>query len=125
MLRWVKEGNDWPNPDTTTQNDVPDEVITEKRANAGARSIDPDGERSEHMEQIKSRENPYTQSREKKPRAYGDDRAWLEDDERPESYWTNHRYNLKQQFEKGIWHAGKRPPYGENGSNSRHYRVQA
>jgi hypothetical protein len=102
MLRWVKEGNDRPNPDTTTQNDVPDEVITEKRANAGARSIDPDGERSEHMEQIKSRENPYTQSREKKPRAYGEDRAWLEDDERPESYWTNHRYNLKQQFEKEV-----------------------
>jgi hypothetical protein len=26
----------------------------------------------------------------------------LEDDERPESYWTNHRYNLKQQFEKEV-----------------------
>ena len=51
MLQWVKEGNDRSNSNKSQQNDVPDEVITEKRANVGARSVDPDGERSEHLDQ--------------------------------------------------------------------------
>jgi hypothetical protein len=103
ILAWVKEYNDKPKKTEPKEREIPDEIVTEERQNGvDGRSIDPDGNHSEDLEHNKTVNNPYNRRFERKFRSQDEERRWVTDDERPQSFWERNRLNLKQQFEREV-----------------------
>jgi hypothetical protein len=100
ILNWVQKYNeDRPSSTAPKENDIPDEIITEKRNNGtDVKSVDPDGNHSEDL----GTGNPYLRKTTQQIRSKDEERRWMADDERPPSFWERNRWNLKEQFEREV-----------------------